>query len=181
MSSCMRNRTPISISTYSVTGATRPATTLKPEAISVRSATDVLEYFHGWDRRNFSLGTLLGDANPSDKLKKWDVCYIISDFINLIDLPQFFAATRLLNCLQTLHSKEVNVSWVSDEFCYFDEMIDKREYLGSTLKNKQGYGLELRDWVKSLKTEIEENRGNYLQVTDQTSIEFYADSLKSLT
>ena len=76
-----------------------------------------------------------------------------------------------------LSSLEENVDWVDGDTSYFDVGVVRKEYQGSVLKFRDNYKKHLEGWKAKLAARQRRRLGEYMTLSDQTSIRAYHDAL----
>ena len=140
--------------------------------MTFKSAASVVEYYEAWLGHRFSFKEIKKDLSPRFISKGSDIVYTISDFINPFSFSSLDAKTAK-NFIQVLHSREIDLDWIEESRCYFDEKKEKNEYIGSILKQGKNYGEKLEQWQKSINLQVKDCFGSLINITDQTSIPRY--------
>lgn len=148
------------------------------EKIQITSAYDVLLMFR--QLNNDFLDFSLKGSAYSLKVNKsvaYDEAYIISDMLNDIDLDTVLGSAKFYRLVHVLSSKEIDLSWIKDDICYFDETSSKIEFHGAYLKRKSDYGHIIDDWLIRVKNKFSKPNRYYLLITDSTPLDVYLTNI----
>ncbi len=157
---------------------TRPESAAPDFQVPLATSSDVLKLYHIEEDRQFSISSLCEEGRKGDNsLPSGDYAYWISDGITRRSFDWLFERFRLTRMIQVLSSLETQVDWVSDEHCYFDEGIVKKEYLGAILKYGKAYRQKLETWQQEYRQKFRHAGGGYQLVTEQTPIATYMEDL----
>lgn len=142
--------------------------------LKLNSSSDVLRLFQNLESHkfHFDLGQLQL-APYALRSQKHDQLYIIGDALREHSFSDFFSLAKVTSLIHVLSSLEWEISWLHQEFCYFDEHDVKKEFLGSTLLQGDRYQKRMREWSGELKELCQRQAGTYILVTDQTPIRDY--------
>lgn len=150
------------------------------EKIQVTSAFDVLLIFKQISS-DFADFNLKGSAYSLrlNKSVSYDETYIISDMLTDFDLDEVLGSSKYHHLLHVLSSKEIEIDWINDDICYFDETAAKIEFYGSYLKRKSDYISVMNNWMNQVKKKFSKPNRRYLLVTDRTPIDVYLANIFS--
>lgn len=146
--------------------------------LRLSSSSDVLRMFENLKSQQFQLAHESQHLIPYPFTSySYDQLYLISDMLREQDWKWLFTTSRQLTLVHVLSSLEWHINWLNSEVCYFDEQLAKKEFLGSSLIQGGRYENRMREWSKELKESCQKNQGQYLLVTDKTSLREYLDQL----
>lgn len=151
--------------------------------MTARSPGDILSLFTHLRDEAFSSDALVSFFSKGQKInKKIDTGYLISDGLSypIMKNPVICANPSLHCFLHVLSSLETDVLWVADDWVYFDEYQESKEYFGRYLKDQNHYLKSLFHWMASLRVQINKNNGWYMNITDQTALLAYARFLEQM-
>ncbi|MFW7381688.1 MAG: DUF58 domain-containing protein [Oligoflexus sp.] len=150
------------------------------QILRLSSATDVLKIFDNLRSQKFHLEPTSNLLSPYQMLgQKFDQLYLLSDVLREESFTELFANAKVLTLLHVLSSLEWQLDWLKQDVCYFDEQISKKEFLGSTLLQGGRYEKRMQEWSKGLRDLCVSHQGQYLLLTDKTSLREYLDQLFS--
>lgn len=150
------------------------------DKIEVTSAYDVFLLFKQFGS-DFSDFNLKGSAYSLkfNQSVSYDETYIISDMLSDFNLEEVLGTSKYHRLLHILSSKEIDIDWVDDEVCYFDETAAKIEFHGSYLKRKSDYATAINNWMNQVKQNFSKLNRHYLLITDKTPIDVYLANIFS--
>jgi len=150
------------------------------DRIQVTSAYDVLLMFKQFGS-DFSDFNLKGSPYSLilNKGVAYDETYIISDMLTNFDLDELVGSSKYHRLLHVLSSKEIDIDWINDDVCYFDETAAKIEFYGSYLKRKSDYSNVINNWMNRVKKNFSKPNRHYLLITDKTPIDVYLANIFS--
>jgi hypothetical protein len=146
-----------------------------------RDSLQILNVFEDLLAANFSKATFFQKFVPQVfQGKISDFVYWVGDGLSHSDYGTFLAKGKRPCFIHTLSSLEVDISWMSADVCYFDESLERKEYLGQSLLASGNYLNGLHDWRHRLEKRMNKNQGGYLLATDQTATDYYMEFLSSI-
>jgi len=146
------------------------------QSIKIRRTLDLISLFEAIRENNFShkeITSLLEDARTAEQSqKKCDVGYWLGDAIS-DDLSRlgFHESCKKKIFIHTLHSMEINTSWMKNPSSYFDKEASLKELPGDQIKNSHEYDSSLELWVSTVKKKTADIDCTYLPITEQTTID----------
>ena len=146
--------------------------------IPVRSSSDVLKVFNRMEGRSFNESGLLEESEDFVfNHRPADIVYWVSDGLGASRVPWLSEFSRKFRFVHCLSSKEIDVSWMNADYCYFDHSERKKEYLGIHLTESTYYQESVDSWRKRLIDEVRKAGGAYQLVTEATSIRSFQSQL----
>ncbi len=155
----------------------------KSQSTKFKTPNQVLQQFQISELDKFELNTANWQPRTATH-QSGDFLYLLSDF-----LPQSVEINNLEFCknfsralfLQTLHSKEYDISWLKDDVCAVDDEPPTKSPLGKELHAQNYYNLELEKWVLSLKRQFDSEHVEFASLHDAMAVEDWLHILHEFT
>ncbi len=146
--------------------------------LPMRSATDAVAIYHRLNKAGITKASLMAESDSYVwRERKFDRVYWISDALGTSRLAWLQKQACFVHMLHSMSSLEIDVSWLDNSLCYFDQSEVRREYLGRVLRDHDGYKTAVERWRTNLSSSLLSS-GNYYQlITDVTSIHRYQEEL----
>jgi hypothetical protein len=109
--------------------------------------------------------------------KKRDVVFWVGDGLSSGAFGPILGQGKRSFFWHVLSSLEENVDWVDGDTSYFDVGTVRKEYQGSVLKYRDNYKKHLEGWKAKLAARQRRRLGEYMALSDQTTIRAYHDAL----
>lgn len=143
-----------------------------------RSPSDVVSLFERCRLGNFSPIEIISEFRDQPfQDKPCNVAVFVGDGLGGADFAAFLACGQRGVMWHLLSSLEIDLTWIEDDTSYFDEGFNKREYQGNVLKHGDGYGQQLKAWMKRIDTKLKKQGAVRFQISDRTGIAVYMDML----
>lgn len=148
------------------------------QSLGIKNATDVSNLFERLKGCEFGEEGLLNhSSNFLFDGRPFDVGYWVTDGLGVRGLPRWVKYCKNFRYLHCLSSYEVDVEWVEPTVCYYDHSSERREYLGSVLKDGDQFQKRITDWLSDTEQEVIQNGGRYQLITEATGIKDFHDQL----
>ncbi|MFK7872846.1 MAG: DUF58 domain-containing protein [Oligoflexales bacterium] len=142
-----------------------------------RSPSDIVGLYQHLIRDRFSSESVPGiKSNPVNQ--KVDQTYWVGDLLGESPFQGFLETGKKSCAFQVMHQDEIDITWLKKEDCYFDQLINDKEFTGEKLKNS--YKQQLEEWFLDKEKQIKDIKGLYYRVTDTTSLKDYFQFLETL-
>lgn len=137
-----------------------------------RSPSDIVGIFNRLADKRFELTKADMDFNEGSIMSgRKDIAYWVGDGLSKNDIWRFLEYGRRRVFFHTLSSLEIDIDWVKQDRCYFDEDLQKKEFQGNVLKYSGGYDKAMIKWQKQFKNKSQDQNCNYFLLTDNTAID----------
>ena len=135
----------------------------------------ILGNFKELERSSFKLSLLkLGTKKTSSFKNQAYLNYWIGDLIHSAAYLSYLKQAKKGVLIHTLSSLELDPQWVASGVLYHSGQKTDKEYMGQTLKNKQSsYKNQINSWCSGIEENVKQMRGNYIQVSELTSLRSY--------
>lgn len=151
---------------------------------SCKNTSQLLDLFYRIQSQNFSLDFIKSFLKPYllvDLKSSLGVMYFLTDCLNTQLKDKCFKIKAFKKVLiHILSSYEKDISWIIKGYNYFDWSNIDKLIKGDDLVNHQNYNTQLNDWIMSLKNECAKNSVNYIQLSDNLSIQYYQDIMRNI-
>ena len=150
----------------------------KPRSsLVMRSSQDILSLFQSFSDSEFEYATIDKHFAKDDfRPENMHLSYLLSDMLRDKEV-EWLADASQVRLFHTLSSKEIDLNWVDGSYCYFDEHLDRKEFLGSQLSQEPIYKKTLEKWLKKTKKKFSTIGRDYHLFTDATPIQQYLSEL----
>ena len=155
----------------------------KTRVFKFKTPSQVLEQFKIFELDQFVLR--FDDWIEGSKFsERGDVLYIVSDFLpqslTFQDIEYYKNFNRAL-LMQTLHSKELDISWLKDDVCAIDGEPATKNPLGKELHAHRFYNRELDQWIIQLKKQFSSDDVEFASLHDAMAVEDWLHILHEFT
>jgi len=138
---------------------------------SARAPSDFLQLFRQgeiaqWSAESFREGVMTRIFRED----RGHVHYWIGDMLAQVRTPAWFMQLKKPCLLHILSHLEVDVNWLDRDANYFDASVYTREFRGRRLRNDEFYLDAIHSWCSSLERTLKLQGGDYVRLTDRSSI-----------
>lgn len=145
-----------------------------------RSPADLVTAFSRLEAQGFAEGQGLVDfASQRWEPRDVDAAFWVGDALSSADFGGFLAQGRRSMLLHVLSSLETDIGWIQGTTSYFDAGLGVREYQGQVLRQRDNYARRLADWQRELQSRQAQRGGDYLTLTDKTSVAAFHQAVQA--
>lgn len=159
----------------------RSSSRLPEERLPMKSATDVQSFYFRMIEEGMDINEGQFDGLPIVLGKpKVDKIYWISDCLDGSRISLMEPISKRIHLIHCLSSLELNLDWISDDVCYYDQSGVRREYLGNVLRERDGYYQAFNDWRRSIEKQLFDSGNCYQMVSEKSAIHDFHRGLVEL-
>lgn len=146
--------------------------------LNLKTSQNASSVFHDLEQNDFMPKHLKAQTVPSDnEMDRYQLNYLISDLLRPAITKTIARIKSPTRYFHILSSKELNMEWLNNQYCYFDESRGRKEFLGNALKSDKIYRETLEKWLAKIGSNLHTDYSDYQLFTDKTTILHYLSCL----
>ncbi len=145
------------------------------------SPSDILSFYYFLEIQGFTQDNFVDFLRPKKiSYTRINTLYWISDLCTYQIPDEMFIQANRVCLFHVLSHLECDSSWMKDKTCYYEPDGLVKEFLGRELRKNDVYNERVQQWIAKNKKSVEDKRGMYALLTDQSSLRSYASVLDHL-